>query len=148
MSPNKTLYIRDDDLGTWDRAESYAKATGQSVSTLVAAALGRYLPPEGAKEEICVEVGEPPVRTVFTGRWLVRPEPGLTGTADTRFYGDAYFGVAITGRGRFAVYVAYAGGKWPSRLVDYDSLGEVKPADIAAMAAAELGRDEVFRLDI
>lgn len=46
MSPNKTLYVRDDDLPVWERAESYAKATRQSVSALVAAALSRYLPDE------------------------------------------------------------------------------------------------------
>ena len=99
MPPNKTLYVREDDLGIWERAEGYAKATGQSVSMLVTAALGRYLPPEGAKADICVEVGKPAVRTVFTGRWLVAPEPGLTGTTDARFSPGAYFGIAITARG-------------------------------------------------
>jgi hypothetical protein len=43
--PNKTLYVRDDDLGIWERAESYARASRQSVSVLVAAALDRYITP-------------------------------------------------------------------------------------------------------
>jgi hypothetical protein len=77
-----------------------------------------------------------------------KASPGLTGTTDARYYGGVYFGVAITGRVRFAVYVAYADRAWPNRLVDYDNLAEAQPADIAAMAAAEPDRDEVFRLDI
>lgn len=45
MSPNKTLYVRDDDVRTWEQAEQFAKLTHQSVSLVVAEALRRFLPP-------------------------------------------------------------------------------------------------------
>jgi hypothetical protein len=44
MSTNKTLYVRDDDSGTWEEAERYAETTRQSVSMVVVDALRQYLP--------------------------------------------------------------------------------------------------------
>jgi hypothetical protein len=40
---NKTLYVRDEDLPTWEQAKRAAKARGQSLSQFVAFALEQYL---------------------------------------------------------------------------------------------------------
>lgn len=41
--PNKTLYVRDEDVSLWENAEKAAKKARQSVSSVVAAALHAYL---------------------------------------------------------------------------------------------------------
>jgi hypothetical protein len=38
-----TIYVREDDLDLWERAEAYAKARRMPVSGLVMAALEAYL---------------------------------------------------------------------------------------------------------
>ena len=60
MSPNKTLYIRDQDMPAWERAESAARRRGISLSQLVAQALERAVPPPPADlpyEEIANALG-------------------------------------------------------------------------------------------
>lgn len=52
MAPAKTLYVREEDVALWTRAEQVAKKNRQSVSTLVAIALEKYL------AEVDVEEGE------------------------------------------------------------------------------------------
>ncbi|MFI0453881.1 hypothetical protein [Actinomadura sp. 6N118] len=220
--PNKTLYIRDEDLPAWERADQASKAADVSTSQIVAAALRQYLPspkdiqvvykadegghafdgrpqleygyhasqgrgwmlnhylqdehvvegvftrgdlgdahqviasarrvvadalahPERKLEEITVEVGDPQVITGFVGRWLVEPDRDKAQTAIDG-YGPAgeYMGVALTKRGRIAVYIAYRNeNSPPARLEDYDTLDDAKrsavPAHIAARAAQELG---------
>jgi hypothetical protein len=44
VSPNKTLYMRDEDTPVWERAELAAETSRQSLSQLVTAALRHYLP--------------------------------------------------------------------------------------------------------
>ena len=62
MSPNKTLYMRDEDTPLWERAELAAETSRQSLSQLVTAALRHYLPtictPGDAMEDIHVMVGD------------------------------------------------------------------------------------------
>jgi|ERR1022692_1211374 hypothetical protein len=155
MSPNKTLYVRDDDAGVWERAERHAQASRQSVSALVAAALSRYLPPEADQdgmEEICVEVGEPALTKAFTGRWLVSPDSDETRTGEEGYDAGAYWGVALTRRGQIAVWMAHCNDGWPPGLNVYGTLDQAEqdrvPADIIALAATELGQDHVIQLDI
>lgn len=150
MSPNKTLYIRDDDMSIWERAEVAAKQTRQSVSQLVTTALQHYLPtvhaPSGELEEITVEVGEPARAVTFTGRWLVAPSSEATRGGDDA---GAYWGVALTKRGRIAVFMAHVNERWPAELTDHNSLDDAGlPENIHAIAAAELGQDYVQKLDI
>jgi Post-segregation antitoxin CcdA len=99
-------------------------------------------------EKITVEVGDPSVIVGFTGRWLVTPGPDETRTSEGGHDAGAYWGVALTERGRIAVYTAHCNEAWPANLSDYDTLDAAidsgLPADIAAWAAAELGQDRVI----
>lgn len=103
-------------------------------------------------EEIKVEVGEPVLTVGFTGRWLVEPDSDETRSGEAGQDAGAYWGVALTKRGRIAVFVAHCNGRWPPSLRDYDSLDQAAnngaPADIVAMAAAELGEERVLWRDI
>ena len=161
MSPNKTLYIREDDMPTWEQAEGAAKRTSQSVSQLVTTALRRYLPTisgsAAALAQITVEIGEHEGKTIlggatvgFTGRWLVEPDPDSTrGGQDA----GAYWGVALTQRNRIAVYNAHVNNRWPAGLRDFEDLDEAVasgdlPENIAAAAAAELGQERIIWRDI
>lgn len=106
---------------------------------------------EGHMEEITVEVGEPSLTVGFTGRWLVDPDPDETRTGETGYDAGAYWGVALTKRGRIAVFTAHCNDGWPAHLDDYDSLDQAAahvPADIIARAAAELGETRVLWRDI
>ena len=103
----------------------------------------------GDMQEITVEVGEPALTVGFTGRWLVDPDPDETrGGSNT----SAYWGIALTRRGRIAVYTAHVNDGWPAVLRDYDSLDRAAddgvPEHLIILAAAELGEQRVLRLDI
>jgi hypothetical protein len=101
--------------------------------------------------EITVQVGEHDLTIGFEGRWLVEPNPDETLERDHK-HGPTYYGVALTGRGRFAVYSGDASGSSPGFLNDYDSLDDAAadgaPADIIARAAAALGEQRVIWRDI
>jgi hypothetical protein len=105
-------------------------------------------------EKITVEVGEPSVTVGFTGRWLVHPDPDQTRTIEEGFDAGAYYGLALTRRGRIAVYTAHCNDRWPAVLADYDSLDAAAaatvPADLIALASFELGeeRERVIWRDI
>lgn len=106
---------------------------------------------EAEMEEIAVEVGEPSLTVAFTGRWLVDPDPDETRTGETGYDAGAYWGIALTGRGRIAVFTAHCNDGWPTSLRDYDNLDQAAarvPADIIARAAAELGETRVLWRDI
>ncbi|MFL1431152.1 MULTISPECIES: hypothetical protein [unclassified Nocardiopsis] len=220
--PNKTLYIRDEDLPIWERADKASKAAGVSTSQVVADALRNYLPnpkdiqvayetgedasithdgrplleygrhaahgrgwtlnymdkddpggtfivedeftpgdlgdslamikwarekvaaaladPARNAEKITVEVGDPALTVGFRGRWLVTPDRDDTRTSEKGYDAGAYWGVALTERGRIAVYSAHCNDGWAPQLDDYDALRDAEiPADIRAMAARELG---------
>ena len=84
---------------------------------------------------------EPSVTQGFIGRWLVEPDRDGTrsGTARDK---DSYWGIALTRRGRFAVYVAHRYGRWPARLDDYETIDQAlehAPRHIIMRAVAELG---------
>lgn len=158
MAPAKTLYVREGDMPIWEKAETLAQASKQSVSQIVTAALRGYLAglDEPAADEITVSVGNH--RTgdewdeQFIGRWLVEPDPNDTRTGEEGYDRGAYWGMALTKRGRIAVYVAHCNGRWPGRLNDYDDLDTAAsnnvPADIIAMAANALGQSKPIRRNI
>ena len=101
--------------------------------------------------DIAVAVGDPPQLVGFRGRWLVEPDVDQTRSVQDKVDKSAYWGVALTARGRIAVYVAHASDRWPARLEDYDSLlaaGSSLPNDIREMAAWSLGQDHVIWRDI
>ena len=101
--------------------------------------------------KITVDVGDPSLTVGFTGRWLVDPDSDETRTAEPGYDAGAYWGIALTRRGRIAVYTAHCNDGWPAHLEDYDSLDQAAnhvPADIIAMAARELGEERVLWRDI
>ncbi|GAA1550448.1 hypothetical protein GCM10009827_083890 [Dactylosporangium maewongense] len=100
---------------------------------------------------IQVEIGDPAVTIEFDGAWLVEPDCDETRTAEEGYDAGAYWGVARTGRGRFAVYTAHCNERWPARLDDFDTLDEaarVTPADIIARVASAMGDSRPIRRDI
>ena len=46
MGMHKAVYVRDEDVALWERAERYAKARRMPISGLVLAALEAYLAEE------------------------------------------------------------------------------------------------------
>jgi len=84
----------------------------------------------------------------FWGRWVIKPDPATTGTAEHGPKG-AYYGVALTRRGRIAVYRGMTNPAWRPSLQDYDSLAEARmPEDIRRRAAGAMGIREVTYRDI
>jgi hypothetical protein len=121
-----------------------------------AAAAGQTPPSSEPYELIEVEVGESTGSVhsyrrhieSFWGRWVIRPDPDSTTTAEHGPKG-AYYGVAQTRRGRIAVYTGMSDPQWPPRLSDYDTLAEANmPEDIRRLAAEALGIREVIHRDI
>lgn len=106
----------------------------------------------GEMQEITIEVGEPALTVGFTGRWLLEPDSDATRTSEPGHDAGAYWGIALTGRARIAVYTAHCNEGWPAVLQDYDGLDQAAsggvPADIIAFAAAELGEHRVLWRDI
>lgn len=107
---------------------------------------------EADMEQITVEVGDDYSRTEgFFGRWLVEPDSDGTRTSEEGSDTGTYWGVALTKRGRIAVYAAHCNHRFPGRLVDYDDIdgaaGDL-PEDILADAKAALGRQHVIMRDI
>jgi hypothetical protein len=51
MGRQTTIYVREDDLPLWERAERYARAHRMPVSGLVMAALERFLAEQGHPNE-------------------------------------------------------------------------------------------------
>jgi hypothetical protein len=110
--------------------------------------VGAGEPSESEMNEIIVEVGKPARAIGFVGRWLVKPDANDSATGPDA---GAYWGVALTKRGRVAVFAAHRTGRHPARLDDYDDLDEAArevPTDIIARAAAALGEEWIIWRDI
>jgi hypothetical protein len=102
-------------------------------------------------KEIVVEVGNPEIATGFTGRWLVEPDTDDSRTSEEGWDAGLCWGLALTKRGRIAVYTAHCDGDWPAELHDYDNLSDAAddvPADILARATTQLGERRVVWRDI
>jgi hypothetical protein len=77
---NKTLYIRDEDGPTWDRARELA---GEKLSPVIVAALKRFVADREAELKYMERIeipysdtkdGNRPAVKAFYGRWLIKPE--------------------------------------------------------------------------
>lgn len=114
--------------------------------------LERVSAADGGAERITVQVGDPALTVGFTGSWLVEPDSDETRTGEEGHDAGAYWGVALTGRGRIAVQVAHCNERWPASLDDYGTLGEAiadgLPEDIAARAATAMGEEHIIWRDI
>jgi post-segregation antitoxin (ccd killing protein) len=93
-----------------------------------------------------------PRKRVFEGRWLVYPDPDDSRAESDDWDAGAYYGVALTGRGRIAVYAQHVNERWPAELNDYDELDDVPaeelPDNLRELAAEKLGEKFTPRLDI
>ncbi|MGH3151384.1 MAG: hypothetical protein ACRDOB_11725 [Streptosporangiaceae bacterium] len=104
----------------------------------------------GEMGKITVNVGDPSLTIGFTGRWLLEPDSGKTRTSDEGWDNGVFWGVALTQRGRIAVFAEHC-NSGAGRLDDYDNLDQAAahvPADVIARAAAELGETRVLWRDI
>lgn len=144
MMPKINVYLPDDLADAVRRHQL-------PVSTICQAALRReterlQVKGDTGLDHIIVEVGKPSYSTGFVGRWVVVPDPDDTHSTAPGQDADAYWGVAVTRRGRIAVYAAHRKGKWPARLDDYDSLEHAAeddvPPDIIALASSVLVEDQ------
>ena len=98
---------------------------------------------------IIVQVGKPAVDIGFSGRWLVEPDVDKTRAGPDE---AVFWGVALTRRGRIAVYRAPANQGSPGSLSDYDTLDNATaddvPEEIIASAKDALGKQHVIWRDI
>jgi hypothetical protein len=174
---NKSLYVGNDvDEGTWNAGAAKARACGLSMGSYVLRLIRKDLDTELG--EITVEVADEHqgVRKVrFLGRWLVDPELQTDDSERTRDdnagHGIERFGwerpnespeqwrvgVALTVRGRFAVYLRHRNyHSETARLETFHSLAAARaayagdarvPAEVFDKAGSELSGD-VTLLDI
>lgn len=165
MSPNKTLYIREDDEDAWQRADAAAHAARQSLSQYITGLIRRHAPEAPANGEltkITVEVGDGTDMWSegFTGRWLAWDEgtgyrQGIALTQHGRF--AWYDAVTAASRGELTVYASLddlhdgvVEKAWPHG----EDLTEQQEAGMAAFramigtAAAVLGQEHVIWRDI
>jgi hypothetical protein len=153
MSPNKTLYIRDDDVPTWEAAEKSARQTAQPLSQLIVRLLRGHVGRQVADDEITVEMTDRNGREwteVFRGRWLIEPDAD-----ETRYGPDAgtYYGIAETAKDQIAVYSRHVYDMWTPRLNIYADLDEAEEVEqiakeAIAIAAAAMGMRRVIHRDI
>ena len=61
----------------------------------------------GEMGKITVSVGDPSLTIGFTGRWLLEPDSGKTRTSDEGWDNGVFWGVALTQRGRIAVFAEH-----------------------------------------
>jgi hypothetical protein len=107
-------------------------------------------------QELIVYLGNPVLPINFMGRWLVEPSSEQTRSRLSDLVADldpeAYWGVALTREGQYAVYTAHCYEKLPANLHRYDTLDDAVvgglPDDIASMAAAAMGDERQIWLDI
>jgi len=102
----------------------------------------------GGMETLTVHVGEALAEASFTGRWLVDPAEDRARDPRRLFF----YGIAITGRGRIAVYTCSDDLETAHDLQDYDSLSHAAadgvPVDVISRAAEALSQDPVVWRDI
>lgn len=106
---------------------------------------------EAIEVEIYDRYGDHRHMEAFEGRWLVEPDADETRTGEEGYDAGAYWGVALTKRGRIAVYVAHVNEGFAPSLTDYDSLDDAKanlPEDIFADAKEALGEPYAIWRDI
>lgn len=160
VMPNKTIYIRESDQELWGRAERLADG---NVSALLTEALRRYVDEEERMERGRMETIEvqlpgphgPSYSAEFVGEWLVRPDESSTRTLYPGYDPGAYYGVALTRKGKIAVYVQHVDERFEPMFDIYDSLEAAEkstvPLDIVTLAAVALGSEYdgyVRKLDI
>ncbi len=144
--PNKTIYVSDDDLPLFERAQVLS---GANLSSAIVQALRRFIEIEEAKERgfdeitIMVNEGGVPRQKRFLGYRLVRwlqPTPDKTGTEILNVY--------RTAGNRFALHKRSV-PDWPLEGGDPDFAGNPKNWGLGSgllLRLASIGHDwETFR---
>jgi hypothetical protein len=161
IMPNKTLYVKDEDVAIWDKARDLA---GESLSQLIIGQLKTIVMEREAEAQgygrIVLsfrESGDMPMAKAFTGRWLISPEkPFDNGEVywDDRFYQHDFFAVALTPKNnlvffnflQFPISGKYEWGQ--IEIISYSNLQNARvPKKLLALTLEQLGV-EVEELDI
>ncbi len=155
MARVKTLYVRDEDAGTWEEAAKAAADEGVSVSEFAAVAVRERLdrrPP--AFELLTADSMEPLTPTMqirrryeFEGRWILKDVRSTHPGASPH---DVW-SIAITRGGVFVAHVLRGGAPLLGTDPDFGELERkfLIPADVAAAASEILKSiDWVVRRDI
>jgi len=102
---NKTIYVRDEDVATWERAKELA---GEKLAPIIAEALRRFVAEKEAEPrgfgriELSFNDGDSkglPRRKAFFGRWVFPPDKPECLSDVTGSGRDRYCAVAITAKG-------------------------------------------------
>jgi hypothetical protein len=144
--------VRDESVEDIERVASEQASANLTKQPLRSVAVSPELKSAEDYERIELYVDEPEVPVAFIGKWLVEPDEDWTRTGEEGYDAGAYWGVALTQRGKIAVYRAHVNGRWPASLDVYDSLDHADsngvPQDILAKAAIGLGEERVIWRDI
>lgn len=102
-------------------------------------------------ERIELDMGNHDV--AFNGQWLVVPDDFETRADDPTGAWDAgaYYGVALTGKGKIAVYAAHCNQRWEPHFETYATIEAARidmPQNIYLAAKEALGDRAVLELDI
>jgi hypothetical protein len=82
---NKTIYVRDEDVATWEKAKELA---GDKLSPIIATALKRYVAEKEAEGTHYARIqlkfndsnnNDVPRIVSFSGRWIASPEEPFEG---------------------------------------------------------------------
>jgi hypothetical protein len=162
--PAITLYVKDADTELVEKAR---KRLGDSLSSVFIDCVRKQLeelkpPRSGDLHKITLEVGCPPMRKSFEGRWIlgddrrgIEAEPDESGV---QWNHDVQYSVALTKRGAVVVY-EYEDGNEAGKMEIFDTFEDMKdttmdigyprfPRNIIAETAAALGKSYEVELDI
>jgi len=157
MARVKTLYVRDADAMTWEKAANAAGREGMSLSEFVSAAVREHLERRPSATEftelslesqaVVAHGTTAPRTTRFVGRWLVKDIHSTSPGVDHR---DVW-SIAVTKTGVFVAYVRRQGGAWHGTNPDLDELERQfgVPTDVIGAASDVLHKEGwTVRLDI
>jgi hypothetical protein len=110
---NKTIYLPDDEVETWEKARRFAN---DRLSPVVLAALKEFIMTKEAEAaeaaglqriEVSFEDSDNkhlPKKKAFIGKWIFPPEEPLWLQSTSPFTDSTAFAVALTGKGNVVVY--------------------------------------------
>jgi hypothetical protein len=154
----RNVYVRDEDLEVWERAERLAGDA--PLSRLITEALTAYLANRQGKPMQRLTMAtmnlDEVISKAFVGRWLIDPDEAYRSEheadarLETQVRAGTTFAVAETAKGKVVVYVD--GGTNEAEFdvyADFDAAEERGiPGDVLALAARRAGIERAELLDI